>query len=554
MNTVAAENEEFKYVADKDMRENSFFFNIGLRSELPEIEEAFQIIQKTLPRKRERKSREKRDRASKCLLCNIVRGLKDKDVIGISRNRSHYKLKKKYKADYDFYTYNIMIPLFDELIDLGWIYQKIGIYDQKNKTEGTSGLRTRIWATEKLLDLLQRLSLKYLEEAKEKRPLIYDELPELVVLSFKDENKNRNLLDYKDDKFSKELKKELESYNDLIEKHCIEAEADNSLYSIIQEVKNKAMSISGIIHSSANDDSKDTAFKSMLDGRLHCCFNRANVPNERWKNGGRYYNGANGYQNLPQEIRSTITIDGKPTVELDYKSLHINMLYAEAGIQYENDPYRIASSDLSFRKGLKSLLLISINAKDFDSTKKAYIKEIRELAKKDYSKLTESQKKKLDSMRLVKPKIKEWLEIFKKEHEAIKDRFCSDAGIKLMNKDSKIMRIILNHFYSKGIVVLPVHDSVIIAEEHEQELREVMDCAYRKIMDGFSCGVEKKTAAKKTTEIIQKETTDEMWHCPVCNEERISRHQINCMCTGNPVKFVKAEMSEYSVSGQEIFF
>jgi hypothetical protein len=544
-NTVAVKEEQFKYVVDKDMREESFFFNIGSRSELPEIEEAFQIIKETLPRRRNRLSRIKTDMALKCLLCNIVRGLKDMEVIGISRRTGNYKLNEKYTADYAFYTYNIMTPLFDNLIKAGWIYQKKGIYDQKNKTEGTNGLCSKIWATERLLELLEDLSLKYLEEAKEKRPLlIYEEVPELVVLSYKDEDKNRISVAYKDDKFSKELRKELKYYNEFLKSHCIEAEVDNSLYSIIQEVKNKAMSIRGIIPFSTNDDSKDTALRSLLDGRLHCCFNRADVLMERWKNGGRYYTGSNGYQNLPQEIRSTITIDGKPTVELDYKSLHINMLYAKAGIQNEKDPYQIANSNSSLRKGLKSLLLISINAKDFNSTQKAYRKEIRELAKKDYGKLTESQKKKLHSMRLVEPKIKEWLERFQKEHEAIKDRLCSDAGIKLMNKDAKIMRIILNHFYSKDIVVLPVHDSVIIAEEHETELREVMDNAYRKIMDGFSCGIEKKTAAKKTTEIIQKETTDEMWYCPVCNEERISRYQINCMCSGEPVKFVKAEMSE----------
>ena len=52
--------------------------------------------------------------------------------------------------------------------------------------------------------------------------------------------------------------------------------------------------------------------------------------------GGRLYG---DYQNLPKCDRKRIQIDGEEVVELDYKSLHIAMLYALEGALLVGDPY-----------------------------------------------------------------------------------------------------------------------------------------------------------------------------------------------------------------------
>lgn len=64
---------------------------------------------------------------------------------------------------------------------------------------------------------------------------------------------------------------------------------------------------------------------------------------------------------------------------------------------------------------------------------------------------------------------------------------CTDQGIGLMNKDSTFSESIINHFTDKGIVVLCVHDSYIVEDHHEQELRTIMN---QIMMDTYGCTIE----------------------------------------------------------------
>jgi hypothetical protein len=50
--------------------------------------------------------------------------------------------------------------------------------------------------------------------------------------------------------------------------------------------------------------------------------------NSSFKQGGRFY-GA-WWQSVPREYRGLIRINGKPTVELDYRAIHPRILYALA--------------------------------------------------------------------------------------------------------------------------------------------------------------------------------------------------------------------------------
>jgi len=74
-------------------------------------------------------------------------------------------------------------------------------------------------------------------------------------------------------------------------------------------------------------------------------------------------------------------------------------------------------------------------------------------------------------------------------HRPIKQFFGSGIGLKLQNKDGRMAIDILWHFAKKEIPVLPVHDSFIIASDHEEELKEVMAEVYSAHNGGFICPI-----------------------------------------------------------------
>ena len=60
------------------------------------------------------------------------------------------------------------------------------------------------------------------------------------------------------------------------------------------------------------------------------------------------------------------------------------------------------------------------------------------------------------------------------KHHAIEDAFYSGQGLRLQYIDSQLAERVMLHFANKGVPVLPVHDSFIIAAQHQQELVTVM--------------------------------------------------------------------------------
>ncbi len=217
---------------------------------------------------------------------------------------------------------------------------------------------------------------------------------------------------------------------------------------------------------------------------------------EKLRYGGRLY--AKGFENqtfqqLSQDARKSITLNGKQTVELDFAGLHIRMLYAREDIQFppDKDPYRMVLPDSDARPLLKQLLLVLINCK---SGKVGAIQAIQEHAKKLESK--ESVRARdlefLSSYYQYEEHLYRIIEDFSRVHAEIASYFASDIGVHLQKQDSDIMMDVLSHFTERGILTLPIHDSVVIAKEHEEELWRVMDRAYQKHIDGFTCPIERK--------------------------------------------------------------
>ncbi len=179
---------------------------------------------------------------------------------------------------------------------------------------------------------------------------------------------------------------------------------------------------------------------------LHHVFN-----DTTFKIGGRFYGG--WWQSLPSEMRAAITIDGDDVVECDYGTLHPKILYLEHGAELPGDAYDILEekNDRDARIAVKRAFNAMVNA----------------------SRPLMRAPSKLD----MKKTGLTWRELSQRildKHHAIEDAFYSAQGLRLQYIDSQLAERVMLNFANKGVPVLPVHDSFIIAAQHQQELVAVM--------------------------------------------------------------------------------
>ncbi|PKL22550.1 MAG: hypothetical protein CVV48_01815 [Spirochaetae bacterium HGW-Spirochaetae-4] len=190
--------------------------------------------------------------------------------------------------------------------------------------------------------------------------------------------------------------------------------------------------------------------------------------------------GLHQYQGLSGEERKEITIDGEPTVELDFRGLHPHLLYTRVGIQYDGDPYSVVDQCEIVRLFLKQILLTLINSID----EKTAVKAANYWLYKNYDYY-------LRLKRLGITCARPFIEKFIKTHEPISQFFCNgnENGLRIMNLDSKIALDVINHFVQQRIPILAIHDSFIVQKRYEAELYLTMKVAYRKHTGGFNIGI-----------------------------------------------------------------
>jgi len=202
---------------------------------------------------------------------------------------------------------------------------------------------------------------------------------------------------------------------------------------------------------------------------LHRVFNQSS-----FDKGGRFAGAT--HLNLLKHMRGFIHINGEPTVEWDYDEFHVRMLYHLRGLDITEDAYDSIEGPED-RDIKKKALLTAINA----PTEKTAIGAIR--------------KDMIDAGirgEILKDKyIKDLLARTKKAHPLIADDIGTGKGIFLQNIDSNIADAILTNLMKKNIPVLPVHDSFIVPQQFEDELRRQMNDEYEKILK-FKPGITKK--------------------------------------------------------------
>jgi len=266
----------------------------------------------------------------------------------------------------------------------------------------------------------------------------------------------KTAIEYEDTRETQRMRKQLEKYNKLINASVIEIPGLDGEY------------VTGVNRISGY-------LVNYPENFVRRIFN-----NSKWSDGGRFYGG--WWQRIPGELRRRIVINNSSNTcsEFDYSGLHIVLLYAQENIDYwkdvKVDPYTLVGYEASerMRQLLKFVLLVAINVANKESARRAIQNEI------NYDQETYGWLKTEDI------KLLDIIDAFAECHHPIQNHLFSGSGVRLRNIDGKIAEHVINHFTDKDIVTLCIHDSFLIDALYENELNQVMNEAFSKVLKGYT--------------------------------------------------------------------
>lgn len=352
------------------------------------------------------------------IICNLIflEGQKTRYCISFSRDKNSYT-KNPYKGR------RFKLPKFLETISLlekgEYIKVKNGFRDTRPNGQSR---KSRLIPLDKFKIKLSRYE----------KPLSHIEEHPSKIIILRDSNKVD--IPYKETRNTDRIHKKLTRINDLI-------------------------SASNIQCTPANEE---IPFNFNILKRI--------FSNGSFYQGGRFY-GA-WWLNIKKETRKTITINGDTTIEMDFKAMHLDLLYSKEGLPLKEDPYTLEGISRRHRSGIKMLLNAMINAE---------------------SNQIDCDKNGNNSIRNKLPKdieIKTIKDLLKRKHSPIAKFFHSGKGVKLQFIDSCIAEGILLSLEKQKIPCLPVHDSFIIAKKNKNLLKNTMIEQFQKIVGRRPFGIE----------------------------------------------------------------
>ena len=214
--------------------------------------------------------------------------------------------------------------------------------------------------------------------------------------------------------------------------------------------------------------------------------------------GGRFYG---HYQNIPSADRKRIRIDGEATVELDYKALHIALLYSLEGIQVFGDAYFIEGHKEK-RPAIKSMCLRLVNSDDLTSFEANITRSGNPKVKKEFERYKQKREQ-YEYLKSVGLKANEptkpmslkkgfienipedanggdYLRLILDRHKPIAHHFgTKNIGLRLQNMDSELMALILDKL--QGVPCLPVHDSIRCRVSDMDKVKQAMIDAFKEL-------------------------------------------------------------------------
>ncbi len=414
-----------------------------------------------------RDTQKKRD-ALNCIMSNLKFCKETNIKLMIKRSPKDY-IQDRYTPK--FYSYRILIGIVDKLISKSYINSEKGVYDIIDKSKNRCSV---ICPTKELSQIFSYCKI------------VQNKNRELVILHEVNKQTGRKeLVEYSDTREVIRLRAKLKNYNEYIIENEVYIEVNKNIYKniintntnppnitptlplrgTVSKVQKSDMlniqEVNGVSFPPSKKREKFIVFPVNSELKSIYCRGKT-MP---FKAGGRLYTSSiNGVQNIRKELRKYIKIKGEDTIELDYSSLHITMLYHKEKIEFSSDGYDIGL-DKKYRPIIKRMMLTMINAKSNQSA----LGSLREYI--NSSELTRIKYGVLD--------IKDILNKLKKLHKPIKKYLCSDIGIKLQLIDSAIMLNIIMKLKSKKIIALPIHDSIILPKKYKEIGKEIMLSSYK---------------------------------------------------------------------------
>lgn len=189
------------------------------------------------------------------------------------------------------------------------------------------------------------------------------------------------------------------------------------------------------------------------DRRLRRYFN-----NNSFEHGGRLFGGF--WQNMKKDMRKDIVIDGMDTVTLDYGQMIARVLYGHAGKPFEfQDAYSVPGLE-GCRSGVKKVFSAMLYSQ---SPLKRMPQGCRELFPQKITYTDVAEK-------------------IIQHHHQVADLLHAGIGPALTYQESNILISVLTKLIDLGITALPLHDAVIVAEEHEEQTRSIMLSVFREVV------------------------------------------------------------------------
>lgn len=205
-----------------------------------------------------------------------------------------------------------------------------------------------------------------------------------------------------------------------------------------------------------------------LDGREVQMPWLVRIFNVDFDHGGRLYFKGNSSQNMPRVDRRRVEVEIDDalhtTIELDYSTLHLALGYAEEWERRPRQPYAIKGFS---RDEVKVATNVAINAPNELSAIRAIAMDQAEQERKSHPTRTH-----LARARAV-------YSCLTRKHWRARNLIGSGAGLRLQRIDSDIAVAVMLSLLRQDIPVLPIHDSFLVAAQHQEELWVAMASAAR---------------------------------------------------------------------------
>ena len=211
------------------------------------------------------------------------------------------------------------------------------------------------------------------------------------------------------------------------------------------------------------------------------CFNRVGLTRIfKEDEVGRYFQkGELSFQQLAEEDRKKLLINGEKVTEIDYSAMHPHILYAWEHKQCPDDVYeRIMAQCGCSRFVAKNIFLIAINCRGEKSLNGA-VNSNKGKTERANRRRAVPEKVLYNELKNQNLRALDVVEAIKKSHPAIAEYVYGASANKLMLVESNIMTSVLLKLMYLNVPTLPVHDSVIVPSRNDDTARRIMQDTYR---------------------------------------------------------------------------